>query len=79
MVIEFAQDLQPLSGIIYWFVVINAFACVAFTLVVIVGGIYDLKFLLSALLAEEKDDSDDGRVIKTEVSGEPVGRISGNS
>ena len=79
MMIEFAQELQPLAGIIYWFVVINAFACLAFTLVVIVGGIYDLKFLLSALLAEEIDDSDDGRVIKSDVCGEPSEPASGDS
>lgn len=79
MMIEFNQQLQPLSGIIYWFVVINAIVCLAFSLVVIVGGIHDLKFLLSALLAEEIDDSDDGRVIKTDMSGQPGGPASGNS
>ena len=79
MTIEFAQDLQPMSGIVYWFVVVNAIACLAFTMVVIVGGINDLKFLLSALLEEEIDDSDDGRVIKTDVSGQPGGPASGDS
>ncbi|MDC0937328.1 hypothetical protein OAS39_13665 [Pirellulales bacterium] len=79
MIIEFAQDLQPMSGILYWFVVINAFACLAFTLVVIVGGIHDLKFLLSALQAEEIDDLDDGRVIKTDVSAQPDGPAPGDS
>lgn len=68
MVIEFAPDLQPISGIIYWFLVINALASLAFTMVVIVGGIYDLKFLLSALKAEKIDESDDGRVIKNNES-----------
>lgn len=75
MFIEFAPQLQPLSGILYWFVVINAFACLAFTLVVIVGGIFDLKFLLSALLEEEVDETDDGRVVKTD-SGEHGGPVS---
>ena len=79
MMIEFAQPLQPLSGIIYWFVVINALACLVFTLVVIVGGLYDLKFLLSALKAEEIDDLDDGRVIKADVSSQPSGPVSGDS
>jgi len=73
MIIEFARDLQPLSGIIYWFVVVNAIVCLAFTMVVIVGGINDLKYLLSALQEEEIDDSDDGRVIKSVVSNEPTG------
>lgn len=77
--IEFAQQLQPLSGIIYWFVVINALACLVFTLVVIVGGILDLKFLLSSLLTEEIDVLDDGRVIKTDVRRQPGGPASRDS
>ena len=68
MAIEFAQELQPMAGIIYWFVVINAVACLAFTLVVIVGGFFDLKFLFTALKEESVDESDDGRVIPHKVS-----------
>ena len=73
MAIEFAQELQPMTGIIYWFVVINAFACLAFTLVVIVGGILDLKFLFTALKEESVDESDDGRVIKPDACDESGG------
>ena len=65
MNIEFAENLQPYSGLMYWFVVFNALASLAFTVVVTIGGTRDLKFLLSALKSEEIDDSDDGRVIKT--------------
>lgn len=70
MFIEFAEKLQPWSGIVYWFVMFNAFASLAFTVVVTVGGMYDLKFLLSALRSEEIDVADDGRVVEHAVTGE---------
>lgn len=76
MIIEFAQELQPISGITYWFLVVNALASLVFTVVVTVGGIYDLKFLLSALKSEEPDESDDGRVIKDDVTGESTASVS---
>ena len=57
-----AFDRHRREGCHNLLVVINAYACLAFSLVVIVGGIYDLKFLLSALKVEEIDESDDGRV-----------------
>ena len=72
MFIGFAEELQPISGILYWFVVTNALASLAFTVVVTVGGICDLKFLLSALKSEDVNDADDGRVIKDSVTGEPI-------
>jgi len=72
MVIEFAEKLQPISGILYWFVVINALASLAFTVVVTIGGTYDLKFLISALKSEDSNDADDGRVFKDQLTGEPL-------
>lgn len=69
MNIEFAQELQPISGITYWFLVINALASLIFTIVVTIGGVFDLKFLINALKSEDTDDQDDGRVIKDEESG----------
>ena len=57
----------------------NALASLAFTVVVTVGGIYDLKFLLSALKSQEIDVADDGRVVKDKVTGEPIAPVSKDS
>jgi len=59
---EFAPELGAWSPAIFWYCAINAFLSFGFTLVVIVGGFYDLKFLFRALKAERTDDTDDGRV-----------------
>jgi hypothetical protein len=72
MFIEFAEKLQPISGILYWFVVGNALASLLFTLVVTIGGVCDLKFLISALKSEDVDDADNGRVVKDELTGKPI-------
>lgn len=72
MLIEFAQELQPISGITYWFLVINALASLIFTIVVTIGGVFDLKFLINALKSEKGDDMDDGRVIKDDESGKVI-------
>lgn len=72
MFIEFAENLQPMSAIVYWLVVFNALSSLAFAVVVTIGGIYDLKFLLSAMKSEEINEADDGRVVKDEMTGEPI-------
>lgn len=72
MFIEFAEKLQPISGILYWFVVCNALASLAFTVVVTIGGVCDLKFLITALKSEDVDIADDGRVVKDESAGKPT-------
>jgi hypothetical protein len=59
--ITFDPALGFWSPFIYWFVVINALACGLFMIVVIVGGLFDLRYLFKAL-SEEVDSSDDGRV-----------------
>ena len=51
------------SPLIFWFVAINAVLTGLFTLVVIVGGVFDLHFLFKALNEESVDETDDGRVI----------------
>jgi len=67
--IEFDPAIGFWSVFVYWFVVVNAILCVAFTGVVIVGGFYDLRFLFKAIKEEQVDEADDGRVIEPSVSG----------
>jgi hypothetical protein len=57
------------SPVIYWFVFVNAILCALFTLVVIVGGVFDLRFLFRALNEELLDETDDGRVIAPPAGG----------
>lgn len=56
--IEFSQDpnIRPWSIGIFWFAAVNLVATVGFTLVVIVGGIMDLKFLFHALKNPSADE-----------------------
>lgn len=63
MLIQFSEQVGPWSPIIFWFVTVNAFLTIGFILVVIVGGISDLRFLLKALREESGDMTDDGRVV----------------
>jgi len=55
-------SLEFWSPVIFWYVAIAAILCGVFTLVVIVGGIFDLRFLFKALNEEVTDETDDGRV-----------------
>lgn len=55
-------SLEFWSPVIFWYVAIAAMLCGVFTLVVIVGGIFDLRFLFKALNEEITDETDDGRV-----------------
>lgn len=59
---EFAPELGAWSPAVFWYCAINAFASVAFTAVVVVGGFYDLKYLFRALKEDPVDETDDGRV-----------------
>jgi len=60
--IEFSQEIGFWSKFTFWYVMINAIVTVLFTLVIIVGGLFDLKFLFNAIKSEEVDEADDGRV-----------------
>ncbi len=59
---HFSPELGFWSPFIFWFCLVNAIISILFTLVVVVGGIYDLKFLFRALREENIDETDDGRV-----------------
>ncbi len=62
--IQFSNDpnIGPWSRFVFWFAIINTLATMGFTVVVIIGGIFDLKFLFKALREESVDVTDDGRV-----------------
>jgi len=47
---------------LYWFVAVNVLLCAGFTVPVIIGGLFDLRFLFKALDQEIVDAHDDGRV-----------------
>jgi hypothetical protein len=62
LMIEFDPNLGVWSPFVYWFIVVSTLSCGVFMLVVIVGGVFDLRFLFKALGEEVSDDHDDGRV-----------------
>lgn len=60
--IHFSEELGVWSPVVFWFVTINTFLTLGFIGVVVVGGLFDLRFLLAALRNEVVDPTDDGRV-----------------
>ena len=49
MVIQFSQDIGFWSKFVFWYVALNALGTLIFLMVVVVGGIVDLKFLFRSL------------------------------
>ena len=66
--IEFSSEIGFWSPFAYWYVVVNCIACALFTVVIIVGGIFDLRFLFRAIAEDETDETDDGRVLTDDGS-----------
>ena len=64
--IQFSPDVGLWSPFVFWFVLVNAVVCAVFSLVVVVGGIFDLRYLFRALGEEEVDETDDGRVMSND-------------
>jgi hypothetical protein len=64
--IQFSPELGWWSIMTFWIVVISIILNLAFTLVVMVGGIRDLRWLLKSMDASTGDETDDGRVIESE-------------
>jgi len=71
VMIHFSPNLGLWSEALFWYVAANMLVCLPFTVVVIVGGISDLRFLLRSLGEEEIDVTDNGRV--EEASAERAG------
>jgi hypothetical protein len=59
---EYFQSLEFWSKFMFWFVNINIVLTMFFTVVVVIGGIFDLKFLLKALRTEVTNDKDNGSI-----------------
>ena len=68
--IEFSEDIGFWSVFVFWCAFTNTFACLGFTVVVIIGGIFDLRYLFRSLREEEIDDADDGRAFAPSSSGD---------
>lgn len=66
--IQFSPEIGFWSKFIFWYCLLNAFLCAGFTVVVIVGGLWDVKYLLHALKHETIDEADDGRVNPKEAA-----------
>lgn len=61
--IPFSDQLWLWSASTFWMVVISVVLTLGFTVAVFIGGLSDLRFLLSALDEEQIDRTDDGRVV----------------
>ena len=47
----------------YWYTVISLIIYVAFTIIISVGGFFDLRFLFRELDSQVLDEKDDGRAV----------------
>lgn len=61
-VLNIISSMSFWSPFTFWYVAINVFVTLAFMVVIIIGGIFDLKFLFKSLQETEVDETDDGRV-----------------
>jgi hypothetical protein len=61
--IDFSPEIGFWSAFVFWFAVVNTVATVLFTIVVIIGGVFDLRYLFKALEEAPVDETDDGRVV----------------
>ena len=61
--IHFSPEIGFWSKFTFWFVLINSVVSIAFVLVVMVGGLFDVRYLLRAMREEPTDLTDDGRVV----------------
>lgn len=64
--IHFSPELGWWSPAVFWYALINVIACLIFTVVVIIGGAGDLRYLFKSMREERIDDTDDGRVDSSE-------------
>ncbi len=62
--IEFTTDpsVRFWSQFVFYFAVVNTVATMLFTVVVVIGGIFDVRFLIRALKTESLDQDDNGQV-----------------
>jgi hypothetical protein len=60
--IRFSPELGWWSVAVFWYVAANLILCIGFSIVVMIGGLYDLRFLFKSLDEQVVEESDDGRV-----------------
>ena len=60
--IHFSEQIGFWSKFTFWFVIINSVVSLVFVIVVMIGGIADIRYLLQAMREEPTDHTDDGRV-----------------
>ena len=71
--ITFSPEIGFWSPFVFWFVVLTSIFCALFAIVVVIGGIGDLRYLFRELRQAEVDETDDGRVMSsdTDETGQP--------
>lgn len=57
--IEFSESVGFWSKFVFWFALANTVATLAFTVVVIIGGFFDLKYLFAALRSPDSEQSEE--------------------
>ena len=60
--ISFSDKFHAWSAFVFWTVLVSVLITLAFTLVVFVGGIADLRFLLRAMNQPLDGDDQDGQL-----------------
>jgi hypothetical protein len=61
--IVFSEQIGFWSKFVFWFAIANTVATILFTVVVIVGGCFDLKYLFDALKTNPQADADDNEEV----------------
>lgn len=59
-----SKELMFWSEFMFWFIAINVVLTFLFAVAVVIGGIFDLRYLFNSLKEQVADETDDGRVIK---------------
>lgn len=67
--IRFHPDWSGWSAFTFWTVVVTIIVTLAFTLVVLVRGVADLRYLLNAL--DEDLPAPEGEIVREGAAGEP--------
>jgi hypothetical protein len=57
--IHFSEQVGFWSKFVFWFALVNTVATLAFTIVVIIGGFYDLRYLFHALRSPDEESQDE--------------------
>lgn len=64
--IKFSSEIGFWSVFVFWCALINVIGCLGFTIIIIIGGFFDLRYLFKSLKEAYVDETDDGRVVSDE-------------